>query len=406
MTRIGRAAVLCGLAVAAAPAPARAQFGGGAGIPAVPQLGRLPTPGLRALPVFPTVNGNPLNFSYTNQFRLYAGTPLGGTGYLTREFYGPAGLWGYNRYMANNYAAAARYYSPLYTPTASAYMTGGVKNAAVDASGQDFVRAQQMNAALRNMPAGARNAIYEQWAYEKLDAPGLAGLRPGAEAPPALAEAVAAPDPAAVASGEALNHVMVAAVAAEGKTPPRIESAYVSPLVLSKVRFAGGPAADAANLLRQPSRSVFPAAFDDGPLADTRPALEKALAAAAAPVQLGKVPTPAQVTALEAAAGRARKELEPAVLDMGFEEAVAARRFLNRVDAAAKALKGSSAAGLVDPRWAAEGVSTADLVRHMTRHKLLFGPAPKGDEDAYLAVQRGLVGYLVGLTEAQKPAAK
>lgn len=397
MNRIGRAVVvgvLAGLGLAASGGPARAQFGGGFGVGYRPFL-----PGL------PNVGGNPVgNFFYANRASIYATTPLGGTAYLTRSFYGPAGLWGYNRYVAG--PAYARAYSMTYTPQPSSFMTGGgVKNAAVDAAGQDFARAQQKAVGMRNLPA-ARTAIYDQWAYEKLDAPGLAGLRAGGEPPAALAEALAAPDPAAVASGEALNHVMVAAVAAEGKTPPRIESAYVSPLILSKVRFAGGPAADAVNLLRQAGRGEYPAAFESGPLADLRPALDKALAAAAAPAMAGKPPTPAQVAVVEAAAGQARKALEPAVLDMGFEEAVAARRFLNQLDAAAKALRAPGAGTLVDPRWAAEGVSVADLTRQMVKHKLLFGPAPKGDEDAYLALHRGLVSYLVGLTEARTPAAK
>ncbi|MBX9582100.1 MAG: hypothetical protein K2X87_17480 [Gemmataceae bacterium] len=407
MIRIGRAAVVGvfgGLGVAASAGPAAAQFGGGFGLPAVPVLPSVSAVPTLRTPGIPTVYGNPLNFSYGRQYQVTAVSPLGGTGTFRREFYGPAGLWGYRRYAAS-YAAAATY-NPLYAPTYSSYMSGGVKNAAVDNAAKDFARAQQMQAAAaRNARPGARNAIYDQWAYERLDAAGLAGLRAGGEAPAALAEAMAAPDPAAVASGDALNHVLVGVVAAEPKGA-RVESAYVSPLILDKVRFGGSPAADAINLLRQAGRVPFPEAFESGPLADLRPAVDRELAAAAAPALAGKVPEAAKVAALEATAGKARKEVEAAVLDMGFEEAIAARRFVNRLDATVKALRAPGAAGLVDPRWAAEGVSVADLARHMTKAKLLFGPAPRGGEDAYLALHRGLVVYLAGLAEAQKAGAR
>jgi hypothetical protein len=401
MIRIGRLAVVGvfgGLGLAASAGPAAAQFGGGFGlapVPAVPIVPGLRTPGI------PTVYGNPLNFTYAQRFQLAATTPLGGSVTLRREFYGPVGLWGYRRYASSYYAAGS--YNPLYAPTYSSYMSGGVKNAAVDNAARDFARAQQIQAAAaRNARPGARNAIYDQWAYERLETAGLAGLRAaGTDAPGPLAEAMAAADPAAVASGEALNHVLVGVVAAEPKGA-KVESAYVSPLILDKVRFGGSPAADAVNLVRQAGRVDYPAAFESGPLADLRPAVDRELAAVAAPVLAGKAPDPAKVAALEAAAGQARKALEPAVLDMGFEEAIAARRFVNQLDAAVKALRAPGAAGLVDPRWAAEGVSVADLARQMTRAKLLFGPAPKGDEDAYLALHRGLVGYLYGLAEAQK----
>ncbi|MBX9626926.1 MAG: hypothetical protein K2X82_24205 [Gemmataceae bacterium] len=400
LSRVSVVGVFAAVGVMAAAGPAGAQFGGGVRPPGAPFLPSVPNVGT---PFVGTVYGNPFNFSFAQRYQLTASTPFGGQVSLRREFYGPVGLWASYRYAPQYYYGGGPY-NPLYTPTASAYMTGGVQNAAVDQAAKDFARAQMKASAARNVQPGARNAVYDQWAYERLGAPGLAAVAPGREMPDALAEALTAPDPAALASGEALNHVLVATVAAEPKAP-KVESVYVSPLVLSKVRFAGA-SADAVNLVRQAGRVAYPAAFESGALAEYRPALDRDLAAVATPVLSGKAPDPAKVAALEADAAKARQALEPAVLDMGFEDAIAARRFLNRVEATAKALRAPGAAGLVDPRWAAEGVSTADLIKHMTRNKLLFGPAGPGDEDAYLALHRGLAAYLFGLTDAQKGGAK
>ena len=385
MSGSGRAAVVGALALAgvlAAAGPAPAQFGGGFGY------------GTR--PFLPGLSITPPPITYGQQYQLTAVTPLGGAVTLRREFYGPVGLWMSRRYAPVYIAPGA--YRPMYAPISGSYMTGGVKNAAVDNAQRDLAKAQAQGAMRPAQPA-ARAAIADLWAYERPDA----GNRPPGEVPPAVAAAMNA-GPETVTTGEALNQAAALILAAEPKAP-KVEAAYVSPLILDKVRFGGSPAADAANLLRQAGRVQYPAVFENGPLADLRPTLDREFAAAAAPALAGKPTDPAKVAALEATAAKARAALEPAIPDLGFEEAIAARRFLNQLDATAKTLRTPAAAGLVDPRWAAEGVSVADLNRHMAKQKLQFAPAPKGDDDAYLALYRGMVGYLVGLTERQ-PAKK
>lgn len=386
MSRVVSLAVLAGAGVLATAGPAAAQFYGAT------MAGYGPPVGL----------GNPGNFNYVQTRRLVAAAPLGFNVDLRQTVFGPAGYWARNRYFRPNYAAA---YNPLVVPTYSGYMSGGVKNAAVDAAARDLARAQRQ-AQARVDPVAARTAIYDEYAYERLGADGLPALRPGADPSEALQRAVAATTEAEVASGEPLNALLVAVVAADPKVAAKAETVYLPPLVLGKLRFRGG-SADAVNRLREAGRLDFPAAFDAAPLAAFRPAIDKEFAAAAAPALAGKAADAGKLGVLEGTVGKARAALEPAVLNMEFEEAVAARRFLNQLDATAKALRGPGAAGLVDPRWAGEGVSTADLTRFMTRNKLLFAPAAaRGDEDAYLAVHRGLVAYLFTLSEAAKPPAK
>ena len=156
------------------------------------------------------------------------------------------------------------------------------------------------------------------------------------------------------------------------------------------------------NLVRRAGRDPLPAAFRRPELAAIGQELDRDLAAAAAPVLAGKPAAPDRVLKLELAARQARKALEPAIANLEFEDAIAARRFLNQLDGAVKTLKGSGTSGLVDPKWATEGTSVADLVAHMTRNKLLFGPAEQGEEDAYFALHRGLVAYLFVLGDDAK----
>jgi len=217
----------------------------------------------------------------------------------------------------------------------------------------------------------------------------------------ALPKALGPVDPAAVNSGEALNDLLKEIVRAQAKGA-KGPSAYVPTLVLDDVRFAGSPAADLLNLARQADNLEFPAAFDSPALAGLRTDLAKDFAAAAAPVRAGKAPEPAKVARLEATYGRVQAALEPAIKNVTFEEAAAARRFVNRMGWAIKALRDGSANGLIDPKWASEGLTVADLVKHMTRFKLVFGPAPYGSEDAYATMYRNLATDLFVLTQPKK----
>ncbi|MFO0804052.1 MAG: hypothetical protein U0791_13140 [Gemmataceae bacterium] len=366
---------LLGCAAATAfPAPASAQIfvGGGVRVPGVPTYGNM-------------------NFQYQRTgFVSVGGISFG------YNFAGPVGYGIYNNRFRNNYSQPG-----FLAPSSSGYLAGGVR--ANNAAARDFGMAQQQAAAMRNAPA-ARTAIYDQWAYEKLGVVGVPGIKPGEDAPAALLKALNGASEAEIASGEALNHIVVGIVAAEKKG--KAASAFLPPNLLAQLRFAGSNAADAVNLLRQVGNLQLPAAFDADAFAKLKPELEKDLAAAAAPVLLGKPADFNKVAKLEADAAKARAALDPITRTLEFEDATAARRFLNQLDAAVAALKAPNTSGLIEPKWNTEGTSVADLVKYVVKNKLLFGPAPKGEEDAYAALHRGLATYLVGLNESAKPAPK
>jgi hypothetical protein len=207
--------------------------------------------------------------------------------------------------------------------------------------------------------------------------------------------------PAAIISADALNAVLkdIQAVEAKGAKGP---SGYVPPLLLDDVRFAHTPPGDLLNLARQAGALKFPAAFDDPALAGLRAELEKQFAAAAVAVQAGRAPDPDKVAKLELALRKLQDAAGPIVRDLPFDEAIPARTFLNELAGAVKAMKGTSSAGLIDPKWGTEGVTVADLVRHMTKYKLQFGPAPRGGEEAYVTLYRDLVTYLVVIQQPKK----
>ncbi len=380
-------AILCGVGVLATANPAPAQFVGGFVGPGGPF----------PYPIPPTT---PLRFNYGYQTSFSVGTGIGPTISYSQGAYGPIGYAMQQRFRSPAYSA----YDPLSVQVYGGYMTGGVLNPANEAAKRDLARAQRA-AAIQTNPAPARMAIFDQWAYEKLGVTGLPALKPGQDMPAALARAMAANNEPEVASGEALNHILVAAVAAEGKGG-KGQSAFLPPDLLADVRFAGSPTADTLNLLRRAGKLDIPAAFNAPALAEVRQSLERAFAAAVAPVLVGKAADPSKVANLEDVVKKARAALDPTIRDLDFEDATAARRFLNQLDAATPVLKGSGTASLIDPRWGTEGTNIADLIKYMTKLKILFGPAPKGNEDVYVALHRGLAAYLYILNESQKAPPK
>lgn len=391
MKRLASALVLVAAGLLFTPAVASAQFGLRPN-PAFPG----PTP-----VIVPSVNP----FFYIPQYRYVGGTNfgfqtmMGNFLFSTRQVY-----WGLDEPVWGMYPTVPAwqvyyYYSPAYYKN-TPYMIGG----GLSVSGRPDLLLQQQRAIAQAQryasTHSARDQITAPASYEK---GGVLGLpEPGPQGPPAaLRQALAAANPADVASGESLNAILKEIIRVDTKSAS-VATAYVPPLLLDDVRFGGSPAADLLNFARKAGNLPFPPAFNDPALANLRDELEKDFAAAAAPVLTGKAPEGAKVARLETTFQRLQDTATPVVKNLPFEDATAARRFLNRMAGAIKGMKGNTPVGLIDPKWAAEGLTASDLVRHMNRHKLLFGPAPSGNEESYMTLHRNLVTYLFVLTPPKK----
>jgi hypothetical protein len=344
----------------------------------LPTLGRLPTPpSLGSLTRIP----NPVGF--IPRIRI----PIQGSGFVlnTRQI-------AVTNMVANYFASGSE--GPSYGQYGS-YMTGG------SVQGNDIILAAQREVAKAQREA-ARDQIGSAWRYETGGGAVAAALPVVDPAAEALRKALTANDPATIASGDALNTILAEIVKAEAKNNKSVPSAYIPPLLLADVRFAGSPAADLLTYARLAGSLPYPAAFDDPALAPLRDDFDKAFTEATTPVKAGRGPELAKLTRLETAFDRLQGAAGAVLRNRPFDEAAAARRFLNRMGGAVKGLKGNTPVSLIDPKWAVEGSSVADLVKHMARHKLRFGPAAPGAEEAYATMHRDLATYLFVLTQAKK----
>jgi hypothetical protein len=410
MSRIARPlglAALVGAAVSLAASPANAQVMVGGGV------GATMPGGLRTTPIGPL--GVPLQYpgyNYRSGLNVQIGSPLGlgpSIGY-GQMYSGPVGWW----LSTNNTALAPRYYTypraPTYNygydrygvPTGASpgYVSGGVRNPALYGAQQNLGNAQQQQSyQSAYAPGGARAAINSQWRVETGSGTEGGPVGPPPNAPPDLLEALAAANELKLMSGEYLNRIKTEIEALEARGV-RAPSPQFGPQLLNQVWFAGSPAADGLNVIRRAGRLEFPIAFDTIPeLRNLRPTLEQDLVAAVSPLRLGKPIDPLKVIKLDEDVGRAHAALTPAINTLAFEDATAARRLLNNLGAAAKVLRDPKSAGLVNPAWDTAGVSVSDLLKHMTKYKLQFGPADAVEGEAYVAVHQGLAGYLFALQQ-------
>jgi hypothetical protein len=84
--------------------------------------------------------------------------------------------------------------------------------------------------------------------------------------------------------------------------------------------------------------------------------------------------------------------------DLSPSQYIEARRFLNQLSAAIKALSDPNVAKYFNNTWNARGSNVAELVSNMTKEGLTFAPAAPGDEAAYRAMYNALRTFEVGLT--------
>jgi hypothetical protein len=170
---------------------------------------------------------------------------------------------------------------------------------------------------------------------------------------------------------------------------------------MADVRFAGSPAAEAANFLTAPALP-FPVAFDDPAMRPERQNLQEAFDAVAAPLRAGSPAPGRALVTLRLALDGAELDAAPVVRDLPFDDAVASREFLNQLRRAADALKAPTAPRLANPDWTTDGDSVAALVQFMAKNKLKFGPAPAHGAESYFTLHRALATYLFVLTEPKK----
>lgn len=362
MSRFPTLFVLSGAALLLAPLTASAQFRPPFGIPGAPAF-RVPfaPPVVAPLPVYSV-----LPSTITNAFPQYT---------LYRQFY--PGPW--NGGVALPSLPSNTYQSPtsILDPRGGAALRPDI----VAIEQANLARAQQAATEAASVaPTGTARAAAQGGVLGTDSAPLPAALNP------------AAADAASIKSGAALNNLLKAITDAEAKGA-KGPSAYIPPLLIKDIRFAGTPSADLLNFARQDALDV-PSVFGANGADAT-----KAFVPVAEALRAGKAPDAARVGQLNAAFVKLDEASATALKGASEADTSAAKEFLTRFGGAVKTLVNGGAAGLFEATWATEGLTGDELVRYMAKHKLQFGPALPGAAESYETLHRNLSTYLFVLTK-------
>lgn len=329
------------------------------------------------------------NFNYSANWNFAFVNPVTGG----RFFYTANTMWsGFPPFAYPAYGYPS--YAPGY---ATPYMSGGAGlYGSSNSAANPFVREQLR--VFKNAPVPNQ---------EKPDAP-PAGNQPGvdlrnrpvAAVPAGLNKALVEPADAAILSGKVLNDLAATIRGLEGKGA-KAESPLLPAELVSHINYDGGPSANVIGLLRT-GKPTVPAALTGPEHEALRGELDRATTPVLDPIAAGKRPEAGATDRLTAAVKKAKDATAPMAKDLPEADAKDLTRYFATLDSLAKVGKDAGTAGLFPQRWASVGATVAEVVHHMDKFKLAFGPASAGDEDVYYSLHRGLVGYYAALSQTKK----
>lgn len=362
-------------AVVSAPTPARAQFGPRVGF--TYQFGIQPNASFNPFaPFLPQVPGR---FS----FKGYTLSGVGATGPYSVSF-------GYyrNAALVPAYAGGASVYDQM-----ASLGTGSRGSRKMAAEQRSAIADAQRNAKWDN-GATAATPDFDRWLKEaatRRESPDPKG--------PAIDPALADPPDEAVLSGEALNR-LAELIREQEKQGKKAASGLFAPELTTKIVFAGGAAADAGNLYRGADLR-YPESLMGVQYEPLRGDLDKAFGPVAKEAVAGKKTPAADVERLLKAITKAHDGTRQAVADAPFSDACEVCEFFSTLESATKYLKDEKSTGVAGADWSAVGATASEVVKHLGKYGMKFGPARSGDDAAYFSVHRGLLAYYAGLLQAK-----
>jgi hypothetical protein len=202
-----------------------------------------------------------------------------------------------------------------------------------------------------------------------------------------------------ILSARALNNLFthLAKQQGKGERGPRIP---LSEDVLKGINLTGQDTRANAGLLKFDGRLQWPLSLEGSEFADARERLSKLIAQAVDQAKATQPVPPGKLRDMRNALDRMNNTLLANVSEMSPSQYIEAKRYLNQVDDAIKALEDPSAANYFNQNWVAKGDNVGKLVEYMASRGLRFAPAVSGDADSYRALYHALQAYDAGMTVA------
>jgi len=155
-------------------------------------------------------------------------------------------------------------------------------------------------------------------------------------------------------------------------------------------------------MLRAGGKLSWPLPLQEAQFSEQRDRLAKNLRRAVADLQ-GKDPVePALLRDITNDFKALNDKVSASADELSPGQYIEAKRYLNQLASAVKALSDPKAVNYFNNTWNAKGKNVAELVAHMTKEGLVFAPAAPGDEGAYSSLYQSLRQFEAGMQQSQK----
>jgi hypothetical protein len=202
-----------------------------------------------------------------------------------------------------------------------------------------------------------------------------------------------------ILSGQALNSLLTHLEKQQGKG----EQESIVPLtedMLQSINVSGQETRGNPGLLKCNGRLQWPLSLTASEFADSRERLSTRLADAVNTAKNSNLVPVSNIKDIRGELNSLHRVLGANVSEMSPSQYIEAKRFLNQLQGAVKALEDPGVANYFNQRWVPQGKNVAELVKYMSDRGLVFAPAVPGDTDAYRALYRALQAFDAGVVAA------
>jgi hypothetical protein len=312
--------------------------------------------------------------------------------------YGGYGGGGYGGYGAlDAYSNPYSGYYPSYDPF-SGYLRGAAD--ITNANGRFLSQVQQarlLQAQADTARLDFRRKAIDEANYERSLIPSPEAVRQKNQLS-ALDRARHNPPFTEILSGQALNDLFnhVAAEQAKGVKGPNVP---LDENLLKSVNLKGANVPGNISLLKDDGRLTWPPSLRTPEFEQARTGLSDAIGDAVKQIKFNKAVPPGRIKDMRAELQRLNDILNRNVGDMPPSQYIEARRYLNNLADAVKALDDPNAVNYFNGSWTPQARNVAELVEQMRNKGLQFAPAGAGDEPAYNMIYQALAAFDSGMTQ-------
>jgi hypothetical protein len=265
-------------------------------------------------------------------------------------------------------------------------------------------RAKIVQEQARQAALDTRRRVLDELSYERQLMPSPEETRV-ADIQNALNRSRRDPPLTEVWSGKSLNSLLdhVSKLQAAGQPGPKIG---LNEELLRHVNLTTGAGGN-IGLLRDDGNLQWPQPLQAPEFKEARERLGKQAPAAVQDLKFNNPADPAKLADMRAALRQLNDTLDKNIGGLSPSQYIEAKRYLNQLDDALKALADPNASRFFTQEWVAKGKDVARLVEYMRENGLRFAPAVPGDEAAYRALHSALVAFDAGMSPvASRPPDK